>query len=1220
MNKCNYIIHIPGGGKIEIPADFGSISHQSVDFLEAYNKWTETLIVAGETIKESNESNDALNQLVDQIEKESNLQGLNKFIIKDILNQDLDLKSKVDTINEYLESQTNYKDFRKALRNYLRKNPGEFEKINKKISNRLTPTTFRNYPVGKYLGQTDLRTEQKNLQKRISYSGSERFDTHYLQNIDKFIDLVIANQWMDLNKQTLMSFSPEFGSQSANIDEYSFFKEGDFNSLFMSIFKKVAGNNINTQELNKLLSEYKLKADYTDSRDFFKNDFEEDILLSPFEELLRNKTNNNLINKIINLLGNSSSEKNRNTLIATVKYIIQNLNPDTYGLDALREAQAAQRLLNAEKIFNAEHREEYQTNIAQQKGAFRILDNEIELDKESMEIITSNDTGDKINQDLFTLRDDNYSEMIKLDSINYDYVIENVNVGEDLVMLPFTSKNSKTGEEKTHYNPMLVKKIYPRNRGVNMQLKYRTSAGNYEIRSIYFDVNGSYSDIFIRKPEKAKIKYSESHKEVFNNDLANFTVDHKVFSKNDAQKFIKENATIGDETNFGKIVGVYPSYLLIQDKKTENLKKVKYSQISNFRSSVLNTIGLNADSIISNINHNAYSPVNDVNIISEGDLVIDPNSISKKDVYLPVVYTNKDYVFVLASSADPDKPKTRNVLAISKESIANHKMKNPNHAKALLHSYASLTKLELESLNTNINIISDKSLSNATMSSFTNINKAQSGDYFMAIVNDIEIRGKLLDSNTGKAIYYSQEGIKPININSLSNPVFYTEREIRSDFAISTIRMNNWRIKPYYPSDADSNKKLKEVRYVIPEHITESSLEMLPDGYATIGRYQDLSAPIPKGYKDVTKYILSNFYNEQEGVKLYAEIQFGTKYFRNTTGTQLIAKFNELSAEIKEKADVLKPGVYFSVIGNGDQGHRIYRIEQDNGDTVTAHYNKINSQGKIITVEKVFNKSDLLKSKEGDITPDGSIFSLYLQNNNRKMNLLINEVNKMTNDSSEFANSLELMEFRSKMQESFNPYGIDVIIDNSGEGFENNQNAKIHTDIIDGELKTSIVLNGLRGTKADLIHENLHILFAMLRHQDPTAYGKTIEAILGERASNMTVGVREERAINHIINSLNNNFSMDFLFDSGYNVMEDLFKVVNIIFNRHSSDVKIKLGDLIDISSLETNPYDFFNTKISDIVGIKDNTDSPYFNARLVDSETAFINWMDDNNIILKCN
>lgn len=1219
MNKCKYIIHIPGGGKIEIPADFGSISHNSVDFLEAYNKWNETFVIEGETIKESNETNDALNDLIKQIEKESNLQGLNKFVIKDILNQDVDIQSKIEAINEYLESKTNYKDFRKALRNYLRKNPGEFEKIDKKISNKLTPTTFRNYPVGKYLGQSNLKSEQRNLQKRISYSGPERFDTHYLQNIDKFIDLVVANKWMDLNKNTLFSFSPEFGSRSANIDEYSFYKDGDFNSLFMSIFKRVAGNNIPVNKLNELLLEYNLKSDYKDSKEFFKNDFEDDIILSPFEELSQFRSNNNLINNIINLLGEVSPESNRNLLISTVKYIMQYLNPDTYGLDAVREKQIAQNLLNAEKTFNADYQEEYKTKVAQQKGAFRVLDSEIDFDKEAMEIITNNDEGDKIDQNLFTLRDDNYSEMVKLDSINYDYVIENVKIGDDIVMLPLTIIDPETGEKKTHYNPMFIQRIYPRDRGVNMQLKYRTETGEFSTLSIYFDVNGKYPEIFIRKPEQAKIKYSKENDYVTNSELINFNINHKVFSKNDAQKFIKETATIGDETNLGKIVGIYPSYLLIRDFKNGNLKKVSYSQVSNFKSSFLYTLGLNLDLITQkgNLNYNAYSPINDINVISEGDLVVDPNSKLNYDLYVPVIYSNRDYVFVLVG-----KENSKSIKAIAREDILNHKLKNPNKPKALLYSYKSLTKLEIDSLNTNINIISDKSLSNATMSSFINPNKAKTGDYFITTINNKEVRGKVLDENTGKAIYFitGSSEFHPINIHNLQDTTFYTEREIKSNFAISTIRMNNWKIKPFYPSDAENNSKLKEVIYVIPEHVSESNLEMLPDGYATIGRYQDLSAPIPNGYKDVTKYLLANFYNEQKGVKLYAEIQFGTKYFRNTTGTQLIAKFNELSPEIKEKADVLKPGTYFSVVGNGDQSHRIYRIEHDNGETVTAHYNKINSQGKIITVEKIFNKSDLLKSKEGDITPDGSIFSLYLQNNNRKMNLLINEVNKLDSNISDFSNSLELMEFKDKMQESFNPYGIDVIIDNSGEGFENNQNAKIHTDIIEGELKTSIVLNGLRGTKSDLIHENLHIIFAMLRHQDPTAYGKTIEAILGNRANTMTVGVREERAINKIVNSLNNDFPMDFLFDSGYNVMEDLFKITNEIFKRHSNDVQLKLGDLIDISSIETNPYDFFNTRISDIIGIKDNTNSPYFNARLVDSETAFINWMDNNNIILKCN
>ena len=186
---------------------------------------------------------------------------------------------------------------------------------------------------------------------------------------------------MDLNKNTLFSFSPEFGSQSANIDEYSFYKDGDFNSLFMSIFKRVAGNNIPVNKLNELLLKYNLKSDYKDSKEFFKNDFEDDITLSPFEELSQFKSNNNLINNIINLLGEVSPEDNRNLLISTVKYIMQHLNPDTYGLDVVREKQIAQNLLNAEKTFNADYQEEYKTKVAQQKGAFRVLDSEIDFDK-----------------------------------------------------------------------------------------------------------------------------------------------------------------------------------------------------------------------------------------------------------------------------------------------------------------------------------------------------------------------------------------------------------------------------------------------------------------------------------------------------------------------------------------------------------------------------------------------------------------------------------------------------------------------------------------------------------------------------------------------------------------------------------------------------------------------------------------------------------------------
>ena len=69
---------------------------------------------------------------------------------------------------------------------------------------------------------------------------------------------------------------------------------------------------------------------------------------------------------------------------------------------------------------------------------------------------------------------------------------------------------------------------------------------------------------------------------------------------------------------------------------------------------------------------------------------------------------------------------------------------------------------------------------------------------------------------------------------------------------------------------------------------------------------------------------------------------------------------------------------------------------KNNGDTIVAHLNKINNEGKLITIEKTFETSKLLASKlEGEsLAPDGSIAGLLVQWGNKNFNNLVDAVGK----------------------------------------------------------------------------------------------------------------------------------------------------------------------------------------------------------------------------------
>ena len=111
MAKCVYILRTPGGEKIIIPADFGSLELDDDKAIELINNYKSA---------KPSERNDALNELVSYIKENTKVTKINKYVIEDALNKDK-ISDIIKEINQQLEYSTTYKDFSKALKNYLYK-------------------------------------------------------------------------------------------------------------------------------------------------------------------------------------------------------------------------------------------------------------------------------------------------------------------------------------------------------------------------------------------------------------------------------------------------------------------------------------------------------------------------------------------------------------------------------------------------------------------------------------------------------------------------------------------------------------------------------------------------------------------------------------------------------------------------------------------------------------------------------------------------------------------------------------------------------------------------------------------------------------------------------------------------------------------------------------------------------------------------------------------
>ncbi|MDD4624109.1 MAG: hypothetical protein PHX40_01925 [Bacilli bacterium] len=620
MLNCKYIIRTPGGVKIEIPADFGRVELTddiALNLLKQYNETTSTT-----------EKKTILAKIVNHIKESTNINNINREDILNIINLNIDEKNVekknkkiIRDINDYIEERANYNDFYKALRNYLIKHPEEYSNILDKIDKRPLPSDFKKLDTNKIIGSSNLNLEIKRLEQNISNLRTEGMDFTFLNNIKEFLNILKNEKFISANSNILMSFSNQFGLKSININEYSFFKAGNPSSLYLSLFKRI-GNTVDINNLNNILRTNKLDQVQT-SKEFFDNIFDDAIYPSKFEQLLEDKMNNKVVSEIIKLVSNTIT--NSDVFYNLNKSIIQNLNPNSYGFNLAQENLLQQQFLQVEKTFNTEYSKEMMKLDAEKFGIFE-----------------------------GSVKDDYYSEMITLDpNIDYLTLVNMINKEKDLLMI----RNERIIENITevYFNPYIITNIFPRPEGIYIEGTYKNSKGEFDY---YRKVFKKGESIMIRQREDPKIIYNKNKEVIVNDSTISYHINTKDTSLNDRQTFIKDLAILGDSTDQGIIVGVYPGHLLIKTSDG-NIVKQTYSKVKKFNSSRLLEIDESNKNILDNFHYNSYTSIQNVDIISEGDIIEDPTSDIKKKAI--VAFANRDNIFIIVGG---DK---RFIKSISRE-------------------------------------------------------------------------------------------------------------------------------------------------------------------------------------------------------------------------------------------------------------------------------------------------------------------------------------------------------------------------------------------------------------------------------------------------------------------------------------------------------------------------------------------------------------------------
>lgn len=1175
--SCYYIIKSPSGGPdIKIPAGFGLVvpDEETSAILDRLKNFSNK-----ELSEEQKKERENISDNLTTIFRRTVPIEISSVKIKNLITRNLDsVESIVTELNNLILELGNYNNIQSAIYKYGTAKKGNIEELMKELDKPIKPKYFVGLSLDGVIGSTNIKQEQNKIRARLAENLEFGFSTIIPENVNEFINGVINGvntQYKQLfESNVLLGTSNTYGGRALNIEGFTFFNTNDDLSLFLGVFKRVA-SDINKEELYKILEDFNKDIKFKKAGkidigtleefnvfEFFNGTLSEKgkLTLGGFDQLLdlaKADTVRPYITRILKLVSNHLKPDNTK-LYRSIRTLFETLSPEKYGSQALREqlleAQFVSNEINQELKYKNKLRADFLATISKNRDEFFAAREEISTDL-------------------------------------FQQATSKIALNQDIVLFPIK------GLSEGVYG--IVTGIYPREDGVEIRGVYKNQFGEAELLKQLF--RNSKDTIIYRSREDSKEPYNSEEIIVPNKD--GLVVSTKTTFP---QELIKRLLSKGDKINKDLLVlGVQAGSVVVRNQKG-GISEIPYSKVKliiSAQAKIDVDLAAKADS-------RHYTQIHDGELLSEGDLFIDPGT----EFYKQVLYTDKENVYSWIQQEDKDTI----VKATPRKNIK----------QGLVYTFGQLTLDEMNLIESELGQIGRSS---ALMSSFTNINSARKGDYFIIIENGKKIFGKVTYAEANKGIISDSATNKPKPvIYSNKNIQFFTTRNITSNFSMTINRINNWKIHALSEDEVADRKNFKPANYVVPNWVDTNTLVLLPgNGYANIGKYKNADFAIEEDEKIASDDILRLMREagkDTTGLKLYLETDDidgnSPHYKRDLYTLHKIKNFDSLPIEVKRELDILHPGAYFSVYteDNIDYSidYNIYRIMSVSKDTVIAHLNKISKSGQMITVEKEFKISDLLSTKSPAETKNkpNSIATLYLQYNNSKFSVVIKAINEKLS-LEQVSNQKAINKIAKDMRDTFKPIGISVRQVSAKEGnFTDGQHAKIETSFDEKQkATTTILLNKDSGLVDDLVHETLHIYLTLLRYNNLDLYGSFIDSVVNEDNAkilnletfdNLDVSAKEEAFVKIVSKSIKND--VDFLGDNLKNFTIALATALKMI----NPDIDIEPEEL-------DYPLTLLNKPLRDLFDVTIDNSHPLFNLSLISTEPMMREWMTQRGITLKC-
>lgn len=1178
--SCYYIIKSPGGGPdIKIPAGFGLIVPDEgtsviLDRLKNFSN--------KELSEEQKRERENISDNLTAIFRRKIPLEISSVKIKNLITRNLDSTENIVTeLNNLILGLGNYNNIQSAIYKYGTAKKGNIEELMKELDKPIKPKYFVGLSLDGIIGSTNIKQEQNKIRARLAENLEFGFSTIIPENVNEFINGVINGvniQYKQLfESNVLLGTSNTYGGRALNIEGFTFFNTNDDLSLFLGIFKRVA-SDINKEELYKILEDFNKDIKFKKAGkielgtleefnvfEFFNGTLSEKgkLTLGGFDQLLdlaKADAVRPYITRILKLVSNHLKPDNTK-LYRSIRTLFETLSPEKYGSQALRDQLLEEKFVNNE------------------------INQEIKYKNKLRADFLASTAG---NRDEFFAARGEISENL------FHQATSKIIPNQDIVLFPIK------GLSEGVYG--VVTGIYPRESGVEIRGVYRNQFGEAELLKQLF--KDSKDTIIYRSREDSKELYNSEEIIVPNND--GLVVSTKTTFP---QELVKRLLSKGDRINKDLLVlGVQAGSVVVRNQKGA-ISEIPYSKVKLMISAQAK---IDVD-LASRADSKHYTQIHDGELLSEGDLFIDPGT----EFYKQVLYTDKDNVYSWIQQEDKDTI----IKATPRKNIK----------QGLVYTFGQLTLEEMNLIESELGQIGSSS---ALTSSFTNTNSARKGDYFVIFEGSKKIFGKVTYPEASKGIIFDSATNKPKPIiYSNKNIQFFTTRNIASNFSMTVNRVNNWKIHALSEDEVADRKNFKPVNYVVPKWVDVNTLMLLPgNGYANIGGYKVVGYGISEGEK-----LASDWNKPQEsailrlmrengvdttGLNLYIETDDvdgnSAHYKRDLYTLHKINNFDSLPTEIKRELDILHPGTYFSVYTEGNRDFNIYRIMNVTDDIVTAHLNKISKSGQMITVEKEFKISDLLRTKSPseDKNKPGTISDLYLQYGNSKFSVVIKAINEKLN-LEQVGNQKAINKIAKDMRDTFRSIGVSVRQVSAKEGnFTDGQHAKIETSFGEGQkATTAILLNKDSGLVDDLVHETLHVYLTLLRYNDLDLYGSFIDSVVNndnakilnlETFDGLDVTAKEEAFVKIVSKSIKSD--VDFLGDN----LKDFTIALATALKMINPDIDIEPEEL-------DYPLTLLNKPLKDLFDVTVDNSHPLFNLSLISTEPMMREWMTQRGITLKC-